>query len=57
VVENSNRTGGGIYFQLSPAPLISQSIVAFNQQGSAVVCNGSVPSIACSDFFGNEAGN
>jgi hypothetical protein len=57
VVENSNRTGGGIYFLLSPAPLISQSIVAFNQQGSAVACNGSMPSIECSDLFGNEAGD
>lgn len=57
VVANQNEVGGGIYFWLSPAPVVRKSIIAFNLRGSAISCNSSTPSLECCDLYGNAAGD
>lgn len=49
--------GGGLCVNVSATPLINSSIFAFNVNGG-VVCEGaSVPTITCSDIYGNEGGD
>jgi predicted outer membrane repeat protein len=49
--------GGGITCSFS-SPTISKSIIAFNNPGKALQCDGgSMPVVSCSDLFGNAGGN
>ncbi|UCG53206.1 MAG: hypothetical protein JSW58_06530, partial [Candidatus Latescibacterota bacterium] len=59
LVENSaTANAGGIYMRNPSNPTITNTIIAFSSQGSALECDsGADPLISCSNIFGNAGGD
>lgn len=56
--ENSSLVGGGLVFDDSAPVVVDNTIIAFGDEGGAVLCDGSsVPSLTCCDIYGNAGGD
>jgi hypothetical protein len=53
---NPSTLGGGIAL-IGVDALIDKSVLAFNGPGEGMYCSGSLPTVSCSDLFGNQGGD
>jgi hypothetical protein len=48
---------GGLYAMFGSMPLLDRCIVAGNTNGVGIYCDGSTPTVSCSDVWGNAGGD
>ncbi len=59
ICENDAPSGAGIFLTRADShPTIDNTIIAFNTQGEAIVCDSdALPLLRCCDFYGNAGGD